>query len=391
MYGVNSFIMLALVSRMGTVEQAGCFGIAFTTAQLLYVIGLFGVSHYQMTDYGEKYTFQDYACVRLFSCGLMALCCAGAIVLLRFDGEKLAYTVSLSVLMLLNVVGDLYQSYFFQKNRLDLSGSALFYRTLWPLLLFAGILILTRRVLLAVVVQMAANLLLTLFYAKKAAALFPYGESEPSISSAKGLISECMSLFLSLLVMNLIVNISKYGVEFLLDDAAQGYYSMIFMPAQVINLCSQFLFKPFLNQYAALLARRELTEFAALLKRQFRFILGLTAVCCAGAYWLGAPVLGILYQKDLRPFTIPLVFVVLGGGFFAACQLMYYIFVILRQQVRIFHIYLAALLPAAGLTALLVRSGQLFGAALSFLAVHVLILLCYLRRLVRILGRRSDA
>lgn len=56
MYGANSFIMLALVSRIGTVEQAGYFSIAFTTAQILYIVGLFGVNTYQMTDYGRNTT-----------------------------------------------------------------------------------------------------------------------------------------------------------------------------------------------------------------------------------------------------------------------------------------------------------------------------------------------
>ena len=32
MYGLNSFLMLALVSRVGTVEETGAFGIAFTTS-----------------------------------------------------------------------------------------------------------------------------------------------------------------------------------------------------------------------------------------------------------------------------------------------------------------------------------------------------------------------
>ena len=67
MYGANSFIMLALVSRVGTVEQAGYFGIAFTTAQILYIVGLFGVPHFQMTDYGEKYRFSDSIHARRFS------------------------------------------------------------------------------------------------------------------------------------------------------------------------------------------------------------------------------------------------------------------------------------------------------------------------------------
>ena len=71
MYGVNSFIMLALVSRVGTVEQSGYFGIAFTTAQILYIVGLFGVNIFQMTDYQHQYRFSDYAKVKVFSCFLM--------------------------------------------------------------------------------------------------------------------------------------------------------------------------------------------------------------------------------------------------------------------------------------------------------------------------------
>ena len=70
-YGANSFIMLALVSRVGTVEQSGYFGIAFTTAQILYIVGLFGVNIFQMTDYQHQYRFSDYAKVKIFSCLLM--------------------------------------------------------------------------------------------------------------------------------------------------------------------------------------------------------------------------------------------------------------------------------------------------------------------------------
>ena len=113
MYGLNSFLMLALVSRVGTVEETGAFGIAFTTAQLMYIVGLLGVSHYQMTDYEKKYSFREYGVLRALSCALMAVGCALSIQVMGFSGQKALLTALLTLLMLLNVVGDLYQNLFF--------------------------------------------------------------------------------------------------------------------------------------------------------------------------------------------------------------------------------------------------------------------------------------
>lgn len=388
-FGGNSFVMLAMVSRVGTVEQAGYFGIAFTTAQILYIVGLFGVSHYQMTDYRAKYHFSDYACMRLFSCILAVAGCAGAIYLLQFTGEKAKYTAVLTALMLLNAVGDLYQSLFFQKNRLDLSGSALFYRTFWPLLAFCAVLIWTRSVMLSLVVQITANLAITLYYRFRVVPRFLADEKSGDTPGPRRLAWECAPLFASLLLMNVIVNASKYGVEFLMDDTAQGYYNMIFMPAQVINLCSQFLLKPFLSRYAELLNNKRYRDFWALLFRQIAWVIGLTGVCCLCAYWLGAPVLGFLYKKDLSAFALSLTLVVLGGGVFALCQLFYYVFVILRLQKYILLLYVFAMAVTVMVSPALMCASGLSGAAVSFAAVHGFLLICYVCGMI-IFTRRSD-
>ena len=211
-YGLNSFVMLALVSRIGTVEDAGEFGIAFTTAQLLYIVGLFGVSHYQMTDYQKKYSFHDYINVRVFSCLLMAIICVASIFVLQFSLKKALFTILLSILMLLNIIGDLYQSLFFQNNRLDLSGSALFYRTLWPLLIFCATLILTEEIILAILLQIFCNLITTLYYIKKVAPAFLIQESSylNTRHASWALLLECFPLFISLLLMNVVINVSKF-------------------------------------------------------------------------------------------------------------------------------------------------------------------------------------
>lgn len=392
MFGANSFIMLAMVSRIGTVEQTGYFGIAFTTAQILYIVALFGTPHYQMTDYGEKYSFSDYARVRVISSFVATIGCVCAIIFFQFTDEKALYTLILTILMLLNAAGELYQCLFFQKNRLDLSGSALFFRTFWSLLLFCGILIVTHNIIGALIVQITVNLGITTYYGVKIAPQFFPGENGNTASpGVRSLMQECLPLFISLLFINVVLNLSKYGVEFFMDDKAQGYYNMIFIPAQVINLCSQFLFKPFLKQYSQSLYNNQNRIFAILLVRQIFWVTALTGVCCTVAFCLGAPVLGLFYQRDLKNFIIPLTMIVFGGGIFALCQLFYYIFIILRRQIYILMIYLLAFILSIFPTFALVKRFGLTGAAISFATVHGLILLCYTGLLYFLLRGRSDA
>lgn len=383
MYGANSFLMLALVSRVGTVEDAGYFGIAHTTAQLLYIVGLLGVNHYQMTDYSEKHPFSSYAKTRLFSCFLMLVCCAGTIAALKFTGLKRSYTILLTVLMLLNATGELYQALFFQKNRLDLSGSALFFRTLWPLAVFTAVILLRGSIAAALLAQIVCNLLITLYYALRVAPPFIRKNTACAEAAAfpAALLWECLPLAVSLFLMNIVINMSKYGIEFRLDDTAQGYYGMIFMPAQVINLCSQFLFKPYLNQYAVLLEKKQTAAFLRLLGKQLLFILGLIAACCAGAWVLGTQVLGFLYGKDLSALRLSLTLVVLGGGIFAMCQLFYYILVILRRQKGIVLLYISAFVLSIPLSLFMISAWGILGAVLAFAATHLLILLGYLVQL----------
>lgn len=379
MYAANTFVMLALVSRVSTVQQTGYFGIALTTAQILYMVGLFGMNTYQMTDYQEKHSFLEYARAKVVTCLLMAAGCVLSIWVLGFEGKKAQYTVLLTVLMMLNAIGELFQSLFFQKNRLDLSGSALFHRTLWPLISFSAVLVYTRNILFAITVQILGNLFITLYYAIKVVPRFisPVKHHTALTENVKELLVECLPLFFSMFLMTSIINASKYGIEFLMDDTAQGYYNMIFMPVQVINLCTQFLFKPLLNQYAKLIFQKQYKAFGKVIIKQSILTVAFTVFCAIAAYFMGTQVLGLVYNKDISAYKYVLTWVVVAGGVYAICQLFYYILVILRKQKQILSIYIGGAVAAVILTWLCVAHLGLWGGALSFLLVHLLILASY--------------
>ena len=378
MYGANSFFMLALVSRIGTVEEAGFFSIAFTTAQLMYIVGLLGINNYQQTDYMEKYSFSVYVKTKIVSCALMAVGCLLSIKLLHFSGVKAIYTILLTILMMLNAVGEMFQSLFFQKNRLDLSGSALFYRTFWPLMAFGLFVVITHNILLAVSIQIIVNLAITIYYAVRYVPRFAgTGTKKEEGNAPACLVMECFPLFVSVLIMNVVINTSKYGIEIFMDGTTQGYYNMIFMPAQVIHLCSHFIFKPLLNRYSIAFKDNRLSEVRAMMRRQITIVAGVTGVCCAAAGFCGTQVLSFIYNKNLTELKAALVLIVAGGGVYAIDQLFYFIFVILRMQRKIMLIYIVGLAASVIFTGILVKYFGIMGAVFSFILTHGIILMGY--------------
>lgn len=390
MYGVNSFVMLAIVSCVGTAEETGYFGIAFTTAQILFIVGLLGTNHYQQTDYHEKYSFDNYKRAKIVACVLMAVGCVSISCIMDFSRIKMLYTVLLTALMMVNAVGDMYQNLFFQKNRLDLSGGALFYRTFWSLLAFIVTVLTTGNIPAAISLQTVVNIMVTAYYVRR---YVPGFLSESSIKTkgvgTKQLIAECLPLFVSLLLMNIVINASKYVIEYLMDDESQGYYNMIFIPVQVINLCSQFIFKPLLNQYSKILEERKYKDFYGMMLRQTGLVASFTIICILAAYFLGVPVLGAIYKKDISAYRIALVYVVIGGGIFAVGQLFYYILVILREQKKIMCIYSIGFVVAVVSAYCLVRAMGIDGAALSLILTMTVILLLYTGSLVHTLNWKN--
>ncbi|MBQ6586398.1 MAG: lipopolysaccharide biosynthesis protein [Coriobacteriales bacterium] len=380
MWAANSFVMLMLVSRIEPVATAGAFSIAFTTAQIAYIVGLLGLNQFQQTDYQGSYSLRAYAKGRLWGCAFMLLAVMAAILILGFSGSKVVYTLLLTALMMLNALCELFQSFFFRYDRLDLSGASLFWRTLLSLSVFALVLLLGRGLLLATLAQLAVNLLVSAVVVIRWLPAFQALEREsqprPSDDHQK-LIRECLPLFASTLLMSLVVNASRYGIDILMTDEAQGYYNMIFVFALLINIFGQFMFKPLLSRCSDAAHSGDKPRLKRLLFWQVAALLGVTGLACLVAWFWGIPVLELVYARSIDHLRLPLLIVLAGSGAHALTELLFYLLVLLRRQGWILRVYAALIVVVIPLTWGLVAAAGITGAALSFLLAHCLVLLGY--------------
>jgi len=188
-------------------------------------------------------------------------------------------------------------------------------------------------------------------------------------------------LFLSVFLDFYIFSAAKYAIDSNLNDAASGYFNLIFMPTSVIYLVANFVIRPFLTRLTVLWTEGEFRDFRNLLGRIGALIAGLTVLAVGGTLLLGKWVLSIMelllgtgYEGRLIPYHMAFVLIVLGGGFYAFGNLMYYALVIMRQQKRIFAVYAAVAVCAVFLAPFLVRKMEITGASAAYLSFMTLLM-----------------
>lgn len=382
MFGASSMLLLMFVNRSTDLATAGVFSIAFSTAQLLYLLGLFGANHFQMTDYEARYPFAAYRRLKLLSSLLMLLAGAAAALILRFDRTRILLTLLLTLYMMACSVGELYQSMFFQRNRLDLSGRSLFLRTLLATVAFSGVIAWTGSVYAAALALIAAALAgLWLFAARPARPFLAGAERKAERGSLPRLLLECLPLFVSVLLMDLIIVCPKYAVDHFLTDEATAVFSMILMPVQLINLFCSFVFRPSLRGIADAIFGRDRARLARTMRRMTWIVLGVTLLAAAAAWWIGPEALGLFYGAELTPYRTELLIVIAGSGAFAYTHLLYYVLIVLRKQRRLLVNYaVTAVLAVAGAYWLAGGYGMM-GAIAAFVITQALLILLHARSL----------
>ena len=119
------------------------------------------------------------------------------------------------------------------------------------------------------------------------------------------------------LTVTVILNLPRYFIDFFLNDSDQAIYGIISMPATFVMLFSQFILQPSLVSLTNHYKRREKIEFNKIVLTISSIILGSMLIILPIAYFLGIPVLEIIYNVELSSYRIYLLLIILGSAFYA--------------------------------------------------------------------------
>ena len=373
MYSLNSFILLIVVNRVAGETAGGIFTFAYSHSQLMYYIATLEVRPIQSTDVKEKYPFSSYFSLRITSTIIMILCSIIYVIVEGGGPEKSRIILYLCIYKAIEAVEDLFASLYQQRDCIRYTGMLSTLKVGASMTIFIIILVVSKNLELACIAMIVVSLTVMLTYNVHLWKRFERAEISFHTTDFKEILVASFPLFVSVFVMLYISNAPKYAINDYCTDVIQNKYSILFMPAFVINLFSQFILRPLLTTMARVWNENNIKRFEKDVIKMLKGIALLTLLGLIGAYLLGIPLLSLVYGVNLDGDRMVLMIVMCYGGLNAVNTFLYDMIAVTRQQKWLLVGYIVAALIVMPLSPILVRPYGMMGAiTASCIAIGVL-------------------
>ena len=374
-------LILMVLNRTNGLEDAGVFSIAFAVANLMLYVGLYGLRRFQASDVNEKFTFPDYNGVRFLTCAAMI---AASFIYVVYSVMFRSYSMNKAMVVFLVCLLKLVQAYtdvihgnMQQKGRLDVATKCSALRYVLEMLAIAVGLVLTHDLLISLIASVMVSFVFAYITSVNCGRKY-CGTYMPAFRKdvVKRLLIEGFPLFASLFLNMYISNAPKYAIDAYLTEEIQGVYNLIFMPAFMVMLLSNFIFNPIIKSYAELWlsgSEEKLRELKHRMTLQMLMVAGLTVIGLIVAATIGIPVLSIIFHADLTPYKTELCIVMIGGGALGFATFFSTVITIIREQNSMIFCYGIAAATAYALSGILVKSQGIRGAAIMYAAIMTIL------------------
>lgn len=374
----QSVIMLMIITRTLDLYSAGIFTLAYASANLFLNIGKYGMHNFQVSDMKKQFNFKEYLYSRVITTLLMF---AFSIIYILISQQKNNYTENktyvilwMCIFKLIDSVEDVYLAHYQHENRFDISGKIMSLRMGLTIVVFGLCVIFYRDLLSALILTTFFSTLILTFFLRLVQPSFHRSTEQAQPHNIITLLGTCFPLFLGSFLSFYIGNAPKYAIDSQLNDELQACYGFIAMPVFVISLLNNFIFNPLVTKMSFMWKDRQKKEFYHLFRLQILAVIAITFICELGAFFIGVPMLSLLYNTDLTLYKSELLVLLLGGGFLALSGLFANIMTILRIQNNQAIGYGIVAVFAYIFSPLFIKKYSIMGA--SWLYLTLMILLC---------------
>ena len=376
-YALASMLLTIAAVQAAGEDEGGIFAFAFSTfGQHMFMVAYYGMRPFHITDIGRRYSFGEYLALRKRTCIAAVLIC---LLYLAYELAGGTYTPHKCIIIFLMVLykvidgfADVYESEFQRDGRLYLTGKSLTFRTLLSVAAFLGVLIPGRQLVPACLAAVAAQAAGVVLFDAMVIRYLPRVDWKKREEKPLRLAIDNRALFLSAILDFYVFSAARYAIDQNMADKYQALFAAIFMPTNVINLVAGFVIRPYVTILSGDWRAGRTDSFLQVVRRISAIIAALTVLAAGCAWFLGIPVLSLLYPRlayMLEESRVPLLLIILGGACNAYINLFYYTLVIMDRKPVIFDGYVVAAVAALFLSPAAVRRFGIYGGALSYLVL----------------------
>ena len=379
-----SVVALMIVTRILDDRQADIFSIAWTISQLMATVGTFQIRMYQATDVTGVFRFRQYLIYRMITIGIMMISSYAYVMIRGYSGEKAVVVLLMCIFRAVDSLADVYEGWFQQKERLDLSGKALTYRIVVAVLGFGVILFTTRNLILSGAVLVVVYVVCFFVYDIR----YHYGveafretakKDKAGLSWVVKMTIEGFPLFINAFLMMSIMNAPKMVLDVAIEQGslAQGLqtvFNIIFMPASFLNL-AYIVFRPLITKMAIVWNTGKAKEFLKILMKIMISLFGIGILLLIGSALLGIPILSIVYAVDLKDYKMELLIIIVGGCMYTFAAVLDNALVVIRKQYILILAYVFTYIYIKFAAEMMTGRWGILGASLSYASAMAVFLI----------------
>ncbi len=374
---MTSLIFLIIVTRINGIDEAGIFTFAFSTACLLYIVGLYSGRTYQVAETNKEISDYDYIYSRIITSAAVIVISLLFVFIKGYSFYKLIVIVVLTSFKAFESFTDVIYGIMQKKDELYKSGISMFIKAILGVLLFTIIDFITKNIIYASLSLIIVYILVFLLYDLRHFKKYEIEKFSFDYLKVKYILKSGFYTFIFTFLTQYIINASKYAIDNYLSNDIQTIYGIIAMPATVMALCSLFLIQPFLNKLTELYKKKNIKEFNTLTIKLFGLLFIFGIVLIIGTFFLGIPVLELVYGIKLSNQLIPLMIIIIGSVLYGLTNILLNSLIVLRKTLVQSIIFIVISLCTLFISNILVKNYGLLGASCSYFISMFMLLIAY--------------
>lgn len=355
-YFFCQWAITVLVVKLGGYSNGGILSITISITNIFYMISMYGVRSFQVSDIKNRYKDGDYLLLRIITSIISSIFFGIVLFYLEYDRAIQLCMIIYMFFKLGESVTDLNFGFFQRYN---------FYREIGISYILKGILTL---IVFCLTLYFSKNLVLTLFLETLALWFFIIVYDLKKLKNKLNLktrtykviflLKICFSLMLYTLILPYLNFITRYQVEKFFGTEELGYYSAITMVIVVISTLFGSIFIIIIPKISYLYKEKNIKEIIKIILKINLAIFVFSIISIIGAILLGNAVFSILFTNSIQKYMYLLIPTIITSSILGILN---YLSTILISFHDLKFVLVANLIPAIFCTFLLKISIMQYG------------------------------
>ena len=304
-YFFCQWAITVLVVKLGGYSNGGILSITISMTNIFYMISMYGVRSFQVSDIKNRYKDGDYLLLRIITSIISSIFFGIVLFYLEYDRAIQLCMIIYMFFKLGESVTDLNFGFFQRYNLYREIGISYIIKGVLTLIVFCLTLYFSKNLILTLFLETLALWFLIVAYDLKK--LKNKLNLKMKTYKVVFLLKICFSLMLYTLILPYLNFITRYQVEKFFGTEELGYYSAITMVIVVISTLFSSIFIIIIPKITYLYKEKNVKEIIKIILKINLAIFVFTIISIIGAILLGNTIFSILFTDSIQKYMYLLI------------------------------------------------------------------------------------